>query len=153
MIHGKNMYKHVPTTESVKLHVVIIAILASLLTVGCLENVDEMLDPDLTITVEDTWAQNETDDGMLPLSDHEWFYININVTNNNDEGPHPIDVNQFFAKIENEWIWCRGPPGEETMIDPGETLEMTIYFEVSIGERPTELEYRRTVSDPISCPL
>ncbi|MCK5772829.1 MAG: hypothetical protein KAH57_03495 [Thermoplasmata archaeon] len=136
-----------------KLYPFVITILLTILTIGCLESVDEMLDPDLTIAVEDTWTQNETDDNLLPLSDHEWFYININITNNNEEGSHPIDVNQFFAKIGDDWLWCRGPPGGETMIDPDESLILTIYFEVEVGERPTELEYRRTVSDPISCPI
>ena len=147
------MNKHVPTTSIVKLYPLIIAIIATILTVGCLESVDQILDPDLIITVEDTWAQNETDDGKAPLSDHEWFHVKINITNNNEEGPHPIDVYQFFARIGDNWIWCRGPPGGETMIEPGETFEMTIYFEVEIGERPTQLEYRRTVSDPISAPI
>ncbi len=147
------MYKDVTTTSGVKLYPLIIAIIATILTIGCLENVDQLLDPDLTIMVEDTWAQNETDDGKVPLSDHEWFHVRINITNNNDEGPHPIDIYQLFAKSGDDWIWCRGPSGDETMIEPGETLEMTIYFEVKIGEKPTWLEYRRTVSGPISCPI
>ena len=127
----------------------------SLLLSGCLESIDEVMDPDLSIRVERTWIQTKNDEGQEPLTGSTWTYMTVNITSHNEDHSHPIDIYQFYARdTTGEWHWCRGPEDRgEISIGPGDSISLDIYFEVPKGRTLERLEYRRMATDPISCPV
>lgn len=131
----------------------VIPIVLVILTAGCIEEIEEALDPDLDLKVLDVHFINETEEGYTPISNHVWTVLSINMTSRNDKGSHPVSVLKFFARsTENEWIWCRGYLGDDDLLlGPGESLHFDIYFEVHESDKLEYLEYRHYIDgDPFS---
>lgn len=133
----------------------ILAVLLFSIAAGCTESVKETLSPELTITIESMNYRNETDEGYVPLPDHVWLYLELNITNNNEKGSVPVTAYQFFL-IDNydDEVWCRGYVGSsEPTVAPGESIDFTIYFQTTPGREFVRLEYRRTLSEPVTTPI
>ena len=87
------MYKDLRTTSGVKRLIVPLLILSALLSLGCLENVDEMLDPDLTIIVEETCDQSQGRFcNPLSLSDTPAISHCVPVFSNSDTAGLCVDL-------------------------------------------------------------
>jgi hypothetical protein len=124
----------------------VISILVILLSAGCIERTREALSPELRIRIVDHWIEEKNPDGNAPMKEHNWLYVKLNISNNNEDVDHDLKFNRFFlGSWDDNVYWCLGIMNNDTIIEKGAQGNFVLYFEIPEGAVPEWIEYTNTM--------
>jgi hypothetical protein len=116
---------------------------------------EELVDPNINIEVQRSWITNSTYQNMTPVSGKVWHFVDVNVSNLNEDQPFQVSIPHFFAYTrDGSRVWVFN--GEDYMyepLDPGENQTVILVFHLREGVDITEIEYIQKLSEPVRCPV
>ncbi|MBN1389681.1 MAG: hypothetical protein JXA22_03455 [Candidatus Thermoplasmatota archaeon] len=134
----------------------LLTIVTLLTVVGIASNykeVDELVEPDISIDVQSSWSTYGPIEGQYPVDGKKWQVLSVNITNLNDDAAFQVSIPHFYGTTDSgDRIWVFN--SEEYSfgkIDPGENVTVILVFDVLEHEVLTGLEYTQRVSGPLKC--
>ncbi len=116
---------------------------------------EELVDPNIKLDVERSWITNSTYENMTPVIGKVWQFLEVSVSNLNEEQPFQVSIPHFFAYTRQGLkIWVFN--GEDYMyppLEPGENQTVSLVFHIEEGVQLTELEYIQKLSSTVLCPI
>jgi hypothetical protein len=98
--------------------------------------------------IMDHWIENSDPDGNTPMKDHVWLFVEMNISNRNENIDHDLKFNRFFlGSTDGKEQWCMGILNNDTLIENGASKNITLFFELPEGADPDWIEYSNTMGE------
>ncbi|MGA1820699.1 MAG: hypothetical protein ACMUHU_06800 [Thermoplasmatota archaeon] len=117
------------------------------------EDVDELVDPNISIDVSGSWHSQYAVDGQLPVEGKKWMVLDVNIKNLNNETDFQVSIPHFYAQTTaGDSIWVHNSEDyDHSPIGPGENITVTLIFHIKDSETLSRLEYKQRLSGPVVC--
>jgi hypothetical protein len=136
--------------EMVALSAIILQI-ALITTALSIRDLDEVVDPDISLEVSRTVIEKGQYGNLTPVEGKMWQIVYVNVTNNNDRYPHDVPYWAFYGYTESgERIWTfNSDEPSIAPIEPGENAIIELVFDIPMDTRLIQLEYVQSMTGPL----
>ncbi|MFW3146242.1 MAG: hypothetical protein ACMUIE_05475 [Thermoplasmatota archaeon] len=114
---------------------------------------EEMVNPNITLRVDDTWITNSTAENLTPVNGKLWQVVHVNISNLNEESEFIVSIPHFYGytdKGERIWVY-NGEDFDYPSIEPGQNITVILLFQITEDDLLSEIEYTQRVSEPVKC--
>ena len=130
-------------------------LIAVTILAGVFDDVEEMVDPNISLNIDGTWRTNETLNNVTPNKGKVWQVVEVRISNMNNKSSFQVSVPHFYAYTESEeklWVF-NGEDYSYDPIDPGEEQTVSLIFHVDESASLVRLEYIQKISSPAICEI